>query len=263
MKSRTEYFIKIIIISALFLFLCDLMVANYTLADETAFLYNRGNQFYRDGNFAEAIESYKQVLFKVDHPEVFYNLGNAYFRSGDTGNARLNYERALKLNPRDQDTRQNMSYLKQLKKDAVIESEQSFFEKALYSIVNWLSLNEWIGLSLAFYLLGMTTLFLFIVMPGNKIRPIFIVFSIIAALLLTTSVPFSGLRYYQDHVEIFAVALSEEVEAHSEPEKDAPLVFSFHAGTKVKLRQTRQEWHQISLPNGLSGWVKSEDIGII
>ena len=41
--------------------------------------------------------------------ELEYNLGNAYFRQGSIERSILHYERALKLNPNDDDARKNLA----------------------------------------------------------------------------------------------------------------------------------------------------------
>lgn len=229
-------------------------------ADEASFLYNRGNKLYREENFEEAIEAYAQASIKIRNPALYYNLGNAYYRTGDIGRAGLNYERALKLDPRNPDIKQNLAYLKLQMADKVVPVEQSFLEKTMSFAVSFLSLNEWVTVCLVFYLFGMGALFILIIHPGNRTA---LAAAVLAAVLLIAAFPFAGSRYYHDRVEVRAVALASSVDARSAPQEEEDVVFSFHAGISMKVRDTRMGWHQVVLPNGLSGWVKADDIGII
>ncbi|MDI6641012.1 MAG: tetratricopeptide repeat protein [Elusimicrobiota bacterium] len=95
------------------------------------------NKFYEDRNYTQAIESYENLLrdYKIQTEIIYYNLGNAYYKANQIGKAILNYERAIKLNPRDEDVVYNLRYVRQIIKDETVEN---IFQK-LYML---LKLNE-------------------------------------------------------------------------------------------------------------------------
>ena len=71
--------------------------------------WNFGNEAYREGDFEKAIAHYEQLITDgVRNGRVHYNLGNAYFKNEQLGPALLNYYRAEKLMPGDDDIRQNI-----------------------------------------------------------------------------------------------------------------------------------------------------------
>ena len=49
----------------------------------------------------------------------------------------------------------------------------------------------------------------------------------------------------------------------SAPNENSTDVFVLHEGVKVTLQEQRGEWALITLPDGKSGWMKRENLGII
>jgi len=59
-----------------------------------------GLNFYKVGNYQEAMESFKKVTEKFpDYPDAFYNLGLSYLKNGDIDNALTSLQKANKLKP--------------------------------------------------------------------------------------------------------------------------------------------------------------------
>ena len=78
-------------------------------AGENQSLITDANQSYSDGDFQEAVEWYEQVLANgYEAPQLYYNLGNSYFKSNNLPAAILNYERAKRLAPNDEDITFNL-----------------------------------------------------------------------------------------------------------------------------------------------------------
>ena len=81
--------------------------------------YNLGNTVYTQERFDEAIEIYEDAAKRATDDELrgnaLHNLGNAYFGKQDFENAVKSYKEALRIDPNDEDTRQNLVMsLKQL-----------------------------------------------------------------------------------------------------------------------------------------------------
>src|SRR5664279_1277626 len=71
------------------------------------------NDFYIKGNYDNAIKGYEQVLNTgYESAELYYNLGNAYYKSKKIDHAILNYERAILLDPSDEDIIFNLELAK-------------------------------------------------------------------------------------------------------------------------------------------------------
>lgn len=84
--------------------------------------YNLGTALYRNGQFNEAIEAFRESLSKHNEKSeatlslahIYYNLGNAEFKRGDLGRAIDAYRHSLRLNPGDTDTQHNLALALQL-----------------------------------------------------------------------------------------------------------------------------------------------------
>ncbi|MGM3047353.1 tetratricopeptide repeat protein, partial [Bacillus cereus group sp. BC303] len=58
--------------------------------------------------------------------DVYFNLGNAYYKSNNIALAILNYERAVKLNPDNEDYQFNLKLANQRIEDKIDEAPQLF-----------------------------------------------------------------------------------------------------------------------------------------
>lgn len=85
--------------------------------------YNKGNLYYKKEEYRQAIKEFKSVKTKNQDLsfKTHYNLGNSYVKNKQLNEALESYQSALKLNPKDKDTIENIKYvkkrLKQKKKD--------------------------------------------------------------------------------------------------------------------------------------------------
>src|SRR5512135_2510947 len=72
-------------------------------------LFNRGNDYYKAGNYADAATQYQEIINQgMVSAAVYFNLGNAEYRQGKIAQAILAYERAVRLKPGDPDILHNL-----------------------------------------------------------------------------------------------------------------------------------------------------------
>lgn len=93
--------------------------------------YNLGNALYREGNYDRAAERFDKALQnptmnKKERSHTYHNLGNSQLQSGlkkrdgqgggldDFQKAVTSYKESLKLNPKNKDTKYNLSYAQKL-----------------------------------------------------------------------------------------------------------------------------------------------------
>lgn len=90
--------------------------------DNPEVLYNVGNAYYKNGDYAAAGQQYKDALDKLGSPEenadlaakLHYNLGNAQFRAGEYPQSVESYQKALELTPEDTQTQENLAFVKKV-----------------------------------------------------------------------------------------------------------------------------------------------------
>ena len=73
-------------------------------------LFRAANLLYESGDFEEAALSYERLVrLGYEDATLYYNLANAYYRNEDDGRAMLNYLRARRIAPFDEDIAANLS----------------------------------------------------------------------------------------------------------------------------------------------------------
>lgn len=66
-------------------------------------LFQRGEEAYKEGRYAEAVELFLRAYEEDPHPALVYNVGQAYEKSGDVPNALRSYRSYLRLAPQAED----------------------------------------------------------------------------------------------------------------------------------------------------------------
>ncbi len=81
--------------------------------------YNLANNMFKEKRYKEAAESYQSLLDAAPNKklraEVYHNLGNSLLMQKNIDGSIKAYENSLLLNPKDQETRYNLSYALKLK----------------------------------------------------------------------------------------------------------------------------------------------------
>ena len=246
----------------LFLFVIFITGLMSVRGSEIEGLFQNANSAYDQGDYQKAIQLYQRIIQSgVKTSKVYYNLGNACFRNENRGLAILYYLKALKLHPRDEDTNTNLSFVKLFTVDK-IENEKNFFLSKVFSSIRSLAtLDEWTFLTSGFYFLGMIFLILFVLTRKLK-RLHLTLFSVFITLFLLTSI-FLGSKIYSETVVKRGVVVASESEVRSGPGDDYTLQFKVHEGLEFKIKDKKNNWLVIYLPNGARGWLKSGDVGIV
>ncbi len=75
--------------------------------------YNLGNSLYRQQNYQESANSYLKLTQDPRNAKLsqaYHNLGNSYLQSQKYNESIDAYKKALRANPKDEDTRYNLAY---------------------------------------------------------------------------------------------------------------------------------------------------------
>ncbi|GIV31270.1 MAG: hypothetical protein KatS3mg029_0621 [Saprospiraceae bacterium] len=90
--------------------------------------FNLGNAIYRQERFEEAMAHYRRAAEMATDPQLkaraFYNLGNASFQAGDLRQSIEAYKNALRLNPDDLASRNNLALALQILKQQQQQQQQ-------------------------------------------------------------------------------------------------------------------------------------------
>ena len=221
-----------------------------------------GDSAYINGNYAEAITMYENLLANVgESAEVHYNLGNAYYKAENIAKAILAYERALLLNPGDEDITFNLELARSKTVDKVTPTYKFFLVEWIEKIVNMASMQMWCISGIIFFLL-MLVLTLVFLFGKSLITRKACFFSALVCLFITLFANFAALHLYHYLTErTNAIVMQPSVTAKSTPSSSGTDLFVIHEGRKVKISDdSMQGWKEIKLEDGNIGWVPAESI---
>jgi tetratricopeptide (TPR) repeat protein len=223
--------------------------------------FEKGNALYRKGDFEGAVSAYENVLkSKKESAELYFNLGNSYYKLNKVAPSIYNYEKALLLNPNDEEIHNNLKFAQKLQIDDVKEVPKVGFRKMIEDFTSELHYNSWawVAVGAAFLFL---LLFIGYYFSGTTlVKRIFFISMFVAILLLFASVFAAIFEKNADKNERPAIVFAGIAGVKSEPQKSAQDAFILHEGTKVYVLEVLDNWKKIELPDGNEGWIQQDAI---
>lgn len=237
---------------------------------------------YMQQDYTEAIEIYNDVINKYgDNAQILFNLGNAYVKNDDFGRAMLCFERARKLDPKNEIIKGNIDWLSNKVydknrieiKDGHINLEEtslSFFQDIHRVIAIDSTSNSWaIFAAISFVLaIGFIALYIFsrnVLMKktGFFSGGIFMFFSIIFLV-------FAALAANSLNSDDKGVVTAFKTELLSEPnENSKPSTSPLHRGTRLQVIETlgdsgkHTKWYKVRLNESVNGWIEQQNFELI
>lgn len=217
---------------------------------------------YASGDYTRAIAVYEDLLAtRGEAFEVYYNLGNSYYKDGQLARAILNYERALLLEPGDDDTRFNLELVRSQTVDKIIPLSELFFVTWARDFASLQSVDGWMVWGIVSFVLMLCSLavYLFVSRMGLRKAGFFVA---LASLLFCVIANFSA-SYRKSLLTEgqAAIVLAPSVTVKSTPSESGTELFVVHEGLKVEIKDdTMSQWKEIRLADGNVGWVPAETV---
>ena len=201
------------------------------------------------------------VLSKGVSSDLYYNLGNAYYKSGNITRAIINYERALLLDPSDDDIKTNLRIANNRIIDKIVPRPKIFFVEWYNSAMNLMNVDGWVDLG--FVALGMVIIFFLLYFFSRRIvlRKIGFFGGSIFVVIFVTATIFA----YEQNQKLIerneAIILTPFVLIKKSPSSGGSDLFMLHEGTKVQILDGElMEWKEIRLLDGRKGWIETSNI---
>ena len=250
-------FIRLLKMTSFLFFLCFLSLRVFAWTDSERGNFESANKAYRDGKYDQAVQSYQEILKSHPHSGVLYlNLGNAFFRNQQIGDAILAYERGLKFDPRNEDIRYNLNYVRS-RLEYSIKDTRNWYIKAVEKVLNYFSIHETVFVCLLTYALLMLGWWIALNfrrdLPWGWLRKTYLV-------LFLTALVFAGLKNVQAHIIRDAIVTEKEAEVRFGPSSSDQVAFRLGQGLKVYVVDHQTDWSRLLLANGESGWVRNSQI---
>lgn len=224
-------------------------------------LYTEAGDAYQAGRYEQAAQLYEQIVAQgLENGAVFYNLGNAYFQLGQLGRAIVNYHRAQRYLPRDDDVATNLAYAESLRQDEIERAETRAWGTRLWGLTERLTLNECAHALSGSYFLGLAFLFLRLFRNrgnGPLIARYGLGVSLAIGLYWGSGL---GWKILSQNRDLRVVVVAEEVSVRNGPGEQAGVVFKVHDGTEMELQERRQGWLRVALTPDQTGWVETSGV---
>ena len=227
---------------------------------ETSKIYENGMDAYRKGQYDLAIQEFESILLdNWDSPELYYNLGNAFYRSVNIAGAVWAFESCLKLSPTNEDAKYNLKLANLKVIDRMDSPEPPIYLKWYLSIKEQFTPSTWINISLCIFL------FFSIIMPASRMTSSSILQHLRGSIILVffVSLFLTIHSIWTDNSLSLGVIYTTKVEAHSEPNVFSTRLFEVHEGLRVSINQAVDDWVEIELLDGKTGWIENNQIRLI
>ena len=222
--------------------------------------FEQGNEAYQQGKISEAMDIYESIFRNgyVSGP-LYYNLGNAYYRSGNIPRAILNYERALRLMPGDDDLRHNLQLANLMITDKIEPIPRLFLWDYVDAVKNALTLEAATWLAYAGFVLVIGCICVVILGRTYLIRKLALWGSAVSVLFLLVLVALFFVKVNDVSRMNEAVVTANIVTVKNSPDEKSSDAFVLHGGVKVQIVDRLSSWIKVRLADGKVGWMESKE----
>ncbi len=267
MRLRTTSGTAALIFFAGLLF-ASLMPADATAADSLEAIFKAANNDFWNGEYDKAQKEYERLeKLGVEDAALSYNLGTAYARLGKLGLAVSQYERALKLDPGQDDARYNLGVIREFiarrASEAGRDADLAPAAGPWRATLDRFSARSAALIFLAFHLALFAVLgirrFVFAEMPRLSL-------GVLAGVLLVLTVSTFAValgKWHQNTHEVEAIVVREGSVDVMEGPGSTVKRFAIEEGSRVRYLESRAEWTHLQDGEGRDGWVAADCLGRI
>jgi len=220
-----------------------------------------GNEHYVKNEFELAVVAYQAVIDSgFESAELYFNLGNACFKTNQLTLALVNYERALILDPRDEEIHHNQELARSFLTDEIDVLPEFVLRQWYISIIRILGSDQWAIISLVSFITALLLFLSFLFSSRIGIRKIS--FWLAIALIISSGVSF-GFSHKKKQIDTehnISLILSPSVTVKSSPDESGTDIFQLHEGTRVIIIDELGDWREIKISDGNQGWVLLSDL---
>jgi tetratricopeptide (TPR) repeat protein len=222
------------------------------------------NQLFQQGKYVEARDRYESIVRNgYVSGELFYNLGNTYYKTGNIGRAILNYERAQRHIPGDDDLRHNLQLANLVITDKIESTPRLFIWDAWDTLKGMMSVDTltWLVYGVYLVLLGLVATFFFSTSYGLKR------FALLSCIAVGTLLVFTAVLLAARIDDVTrtdaAIVLVDITTLKNSPDANSTDAFVLHAGVKVTITDSVNEWMKVRLADGKVAWMEKASAEVI
>lgn len=222
------------------------------------------NRAYGEENFDEAINLYQNILSQdLESAEVYFNLGNSFYKIRNYPKAILNYERALLLDPRNENIKYNINKARIYNVDKIDDIPEFIIQRGINGIIGSFKSNTWAVISVFCFAAGLLLLLIYFLSMNISLKRIGFYSGIILLFSAILAFGISSRTKSLQQRSNGAIVISPTITIKGSPSEGGTDLFIIHEGTKVYLLDQLNDWYEIKLGDGKQGWLQQTDIEVI
>ncbi|MBF8151251.1 tetratricopeptide repeat protein [Winogradskyella sp. F6397] len=244
-----------------FLLFCCFSLFGFAQNDK---IFSEANTLYNDGKFAEAIDKYESILGSKEHSaELYYNLGNANYKLNNIAPSIYYFEKALLLDPNDEDIKNNLAFAQNMTIDAIDKVPDVGFSRIINNVVNTFNTDTWAKIAIGGVLLFVIIFLAYHFSYSSSKKRIAFVTSIVSLFVGCISIIMAFQKEGLNKKDNPAIIFAQESRVKSDPNPTSEEVFRLHEGTKVQVIKAYEDWNEIKLSDNSTGWIPAKDIKLL
>ncbi len=240
------------------------VVGNVLSSDESSqelMTWNRANDAYARGEYRSAIAGYNSLLASgLESSKLYYNLGNAYFKCDSLARAILSYNRALKLDPSDEDAAYNLGIAESRTVNRIDKLPEFFMAEWFRNLSHIFSSDGWALLSIIFFALAICGAGYYLLTSTVGGRKIGFTVSVVSLVFFIVSVSISTTQKHNKLSSGEGIVMVSAAAVKSSPNISGKDLFVLNEGAFVTLGEQVGSWRQITIASGDKGWIESSQI---
>ena len=227
--------------------------------DDAKVWFNQANAAYNSSAYDSALMLYNRIV-DAGHESstLYFNMGDTYYKMREYPMAIFCYEKALKLDPSNEDARVNLEIANAAIVDKIDAVPQSFIARGWNNLKDMFSSNAWATVSVICFTILLVALFLFLRARRMGLRKVGFFVGILALLVFVFSFIFSMEKRNEAKEKNHAIIMTPAVTVKSSPNDGSVDLFVLHEGTKVTLLDETDGWNKVKIANGSEGWLPSD-----
>ena len=224
-------------------------------------LFEKANEAYNTGKYEVAINLYESILNNGEESaELYYNFANAHYKLNHIAPSIYNYEKALLLDPSDKTIENNLEFANNMVIDDIKEVPKAGLSNMITGAISSFGFNTWAWIAIIFAIVFAVLFLLYYFTVLSKWKRAYFASAMFAVVISVISVSFAFVAKNKVTNSDFAIVFSEEIRVRNEPNQRGTELFLLHDGTKVEILNTFQDWVQLELANGSTGWATKSSL---
>ncbi len=224
-------------------------------------LFEQGKENYKNAKFSEAVTNWKKIVDNGQQSaELYFNLGNAHYKLNNIGPSIYYYEKALQLQPNDDDIKTNLAFAQNARIDVIEPLPKTVFSRWYKNIAGVFTYNGWAILSVIGVVLFVLFFLLYWFSISETKKRVYFTTSILSIIICIAALVMAFQTYMDYNQNKPAIIFAESTEVKSEPNMGSETAFELHEGTKVQIIGNDQNWMRIELADGKDGWMPASDL---